>query len=199
MTEATMSRGGVSLEYGVSPSLRRMWWVLLILGICWIWISLILLRFNVSSVRAVGIIAGVVFITWGIEEFGIMAALLSVRDTAGGRSSWLWLHGVLGLILVAGGIVALANPVNTFVSIAALIGWILAFRGIFDIVLALSNRDTELWWLRLVLGIVTLLLAVVISGSFVQKAVFLVLFVAAGAMVRGITNIAWAFQLRSMK
>ena len=112
------------------------------------------------------------------------------------RSPWRWLHGVLGLILLAGGIVALANPVNTFLSIAALVGWILLFKGLFDIVMALSNRDVDLWWTRLVLGILELFLAVTVSGSLVNKAVFLVVFVAAGTLMRGIGDIIWAFQLR---
>jgi uncharacterized membrane protein HdeD (DUF308 family) len=193
-----MSTAEVDLSYAPPPAMRRRWWVLLIVGIFWLMVSLVLFRFDVSSVRAVGVITGVVFIAWGVEEFALMMVMGSAED-AKQRSMWRWLHGVLGMFLFAGGIVALANPINTFVSIAALIGWILLFKGIFDVVLALSNRDVELWWTRLVLGIVTMLFAVVVSGNFVAKAVFLVAFVAAGTLMRGIGNIASAFQLRSMK
>lgn len=185
-----------AFHYEVSPALRRMWWAFLVVGIAWIAVSLILFRFNVGSVAAVGTLVGVVFIAWGAQELGVMGTLWS--DQAG-MSAWRWLHGVLGVLFITGGIVAIANPINTFVSMAAIIGWVLFINGIFDIVLALSNRDVDLWWTRLVLGIITLLLAVSVSGSFVEKAVFLVVFVAVGTLVRGVGNIALAFQLRSMK
>lgn len=190
-----MPTADTTLTYAIPSGLRRWWWVPLIAGILWTMISLVLFRFDASSVRAVGIIAGIVFIGWALEEFALMMSLFSEDDITL-RSPWRWLHGVLGLVLLAGGIVALANPVNTFLSIAALVGWVLLFKGLFDIVLALSNRDVELWWTRLVLGILELFLAVSVSGSLVDKAVFLVLFVAAGTLMRGIGDIIWAFQLR---
>lgn len=191
-----MSATQAGFAYPMVAGMRRWWWVFLIVGIFWTWISLILFRFDVSSVRAVGIIAGIVFISWGIEEIALVIALGSGPDALG--SPWRWLHGVLGVVLIAGGVVALANPVNTFLSIAALVGWILLFKGLFDVVMGLSNRDVDLWWTRLVLGIVELALAIIVSGNLVQKAVFLVAFVAAGTLLRGITNIVWAFQLRSL-
>lgn len=184
-----------SLTYAIPSGLRRWWWVPLIAGILWTMISLVLFRFDATSVRAVGIIAGIVFIGWALEEFALMMSLFSEDDITL-RSPWRWLHGVLGLILLAGGIVALANPINTFLSIAALVGWVLLFKGLFDIVLALSNRDVDLWWTRLVLGMLELFLAVAVSGSLVDKAVFLVVFVAAATLMRGIGDIVWAFQLR---
>lgn len=190
-----MSTAEINLSYATPPGLRRLWWVPLIAGILWTMISLVLFRFDATSVRAVGIIAGIVFIGWALEEFALMMSFFSTDDIKL-RSPWRWLHGVLGLLLLAGGIFALANPVNTFLSIAALVGWILLFKGLFDIILALSNRDVDLWWTRLVLGILELSLAVVVSGSLVNKAVFLVLFVAAGTLIRGIGDIIWAFQLR---
>lgn len=182
------------LAYAMPATMRRMWWLFLVLGIAWLLVSLVLLRFNLSSVRSVGILAGIVFLTWGIEELGLGLAMGSVV-----MSAWRWLHIIFGLLLIAGGIVAIVNPVDTFVALASLVGWILLFNGIFNIVLALTNRDVELWWLRLVLGIVAIALAAIVSGNFVQKAIFLIAFVAAGAMIRGVTNITMAFQLRSAR
>ncbi len=46
-------------------------------------------------------------------------------------------------------------------------------------------------------GILGLFLAVIVSGSLVDKAVFLIAFVAAGTLIgRSIGDIIWAFQLR---
>ena len=176
------------MDYALDERVRRLWWVPLVSGIIWILASLVLFRFDVSSAKGVGIIAGIVFIVAGIEEIATMGSA---------REPWRWLHAILGVLLLIGGVVALANPVNTFLSIAALVGWLLLIKGIFDIILALSNRGIDLWWLRLVVGIVEIALAAVVSGNPVQKAVFLVAFVAAAAMFRGVANIALAFQIRS--
>jgi uncharacterized membrane protein HdeD (DUF308 family) len=190
-----MSTSEFNLAYPIPPGMRKLWWVPLIAGIIWTMISLVIFRFDASSVRAVGIVVGIVFIAWALEEFALMMSFAG-SDELAMRTPWRWLHGVLGLLLLAGGIVALANPVDTFLSIAALVGWILLFKGLFDIILALANRDADLWWTRLVLGILELFLAVIVSGSLQDKAIFLIIFVAAGTLLRGIGDIIFAFQLR---
>jgi len=182
-----MSLAHDALQYEMVEEARRWWWVPLITGILWILISLVFFRFDARSATAVGILAGVVFIVTGIEE-------LVLAFSVDGGWRWLWL--IFGILLIVGGVVALAHPVNTFVALASLVGWLLAIKGIFDIVLGLTNRELDLWWLRLVLGLVELALAVVVSGDFTNKAIFLVAFVAAWSLVKGITNIILAFQLR---
>jgi len=182
-----MSLARDALQYEMVEEARRWWWVPLITGILWILISLVFFRFDARSATAVGILAGVVFIVTGIEE-------LVLAFSVDGGWRWLWL--IFGILLIVGGVVALAHPVNTFVALASLVGWLLAIKGIFDIVLGLTNRELDLWWLRLVLGLVELVLAVVVSGDFTNKAIFLVAFVAAWSLVKGITNIILAFQLR---
>jgi len=177
------------LSYEVAEQARRWWWVPLLTGIAWIIVSLIVFRFDAASVKAVGILAGVVFLFVGIED------LMTMSVVEGG---WRWFYGLVGVLLVIGGIIAIARPVNTFVALAALVGWLLALKGIFDMVLALTNRGLDLWWLRLVLGIAELVLAIAISGNGTAKAVFLVAFVAAAALVKGIVDIVTAFQIRSL-
>ena len=182
-----MSIAEDALAYEMVEDARRWWWVPLLTGILWILISLVFFRFDARSATAVGILAGVVFLVTGIEE-------LVLAFSVDGGWRWVWL--IFGILLIVGGVVALAHPVNTFVAIASLVGWLLAIKGVFDIVLALTNRELDLWWLRLVLGIVELILAVVVSGNFTNQAVFVIAFVAAWSLVKGISNIIVAFQLR---
>jgi uncharacterized membrane protein HdeD (DUF308 family) len=177
------------LSYEVAARARRFWWIPLITGIAWIILSLIVFRFDATSVKAVGILTGVVFIVVGVEDLATMGLV---------EGGWKWLYGIFGVLLIIGGVIAISRPVNTFVALAALVGWILLIKGTFDVVLALTNRDIDLWWLRLVLGIIELVLAIAISGNGTAKAVFLVAFVGAAAMVKGIVDIVLAFQLRSL-
>src|SRR5262249_47375929 len=107
----------------------------LLTGIAWIIISLIVFRFDAASVKAVGILVGVVFLFVGIED------LMTMTFVEGG---WKWFYGIVGVLLVIGGIIAISRPVNTFVALAALVGWLLALKGIFDMVLALTNRGLDL-------------------------------------------------------
>jgi uncharacterized membrane protein HdeD (DUF308 family) len=177
------------LAYEYVGALRRLWWVPLILGIFWVIFSLVVFRFDVHSVNAVGLLVGVVFLVAGIEELATSTAV---------RGGWRWLHAILGIVLLVGAIVSFVNPGGTFLALAEIVGWLLLFKGLFDIVLALSNRNLEFWWGRLVLGLVELALAFLVSGDLNAKALFVLIFVGATAMLRGVALIVAAFQLRSL-
>ena len=166
----------------------KLWWVPLVTGIAWLIISLIILRFDATSVTTIGVLAGVVFIAAGATDL-LMSALVDQHK---------WLYIVLGVALSIVGIVALAYPDETFEALAAIIGWFLLFKGTFDIVVALSSRQFELWWLTLLLGILEISLAFWAAGYFGRKAVLLIIFVAAGSLIRGMTQIILAFQMREV-
>jgi len=179
-----------ALAYEFVGALRRLWWIPLILGIIWIAFALVVLRFDTRSVNAVGIVVGIVFLVAGIEE------LLTVGAVRGG---WRWFHAVIGVILAGGGIVALLHPGNTFLALAEIVGWLLLAKGLFDIVIALANRYIELWWVRFAIGLIELGLAFILSDGLERKAIFLLIFVGATALLRGIALVLVAFQLRSIE
>lgn len=166
--------------------ITKLWWIPLITGILWMIVALVVLRFDATSVATVGILAGIVFIGAGITDL-VVATLVD---------EWKAAYAILGAILVIVGIVALTTPQDTFEALAAVVGWFLLFKGIFDIVIALANRHAELWWLTLLLGVVEIGLAFWAAGYFGRKAVLVIVFVAAAALARGITQIVVAFQLR---
>ena len=85
-------------EQAYVESATSVWWIFLITGTAWFVLSLIMFRFNISSVNTIGILAGIVFLAAGVIEFGMVALA---------RSGW-WkaLNALLGVLLVAGGIMA---------------------------------------------------------------------------------------------
>ena len=92
------------------------------------------------------------------------------------------------------------HPHNAFATLAALIGLFLLFKGIFDIMAAFVTKDQfELWWLQLMVGIVEILLAFWIAGSFRNKVILLVAYVGIIALSRGITEIFLAFKLKGLR
>jgi uncharacterized membrane protein HdeD (DUF308 family) len=171
-------------------SATKWWWMFLVTGILWLIVSLIVFRFDITSVGAVGVLIACVVIMAGVNEF------LAIAVSDGG---WRWVHGILGGLFVVFGVIALLNPWDTFVAMAAILGWVLLFKGIFDIVIAfMTKRMNELWWLNLIVGIAEIALAFWAAGYFGRKVVILIAWVGALALMRGITEIILAFQVRAI-
>ncbi len=172
------------------PQLRvASWWLFLITGICWIAIAWVVLRFTLTSVAAIAVLAGVV----------ILAAAVVEAAHAFTAPGWRWLHGVLAVLFLITGVVALLNPGNTFFWLSAFIGWYLLFKGAADIVLALLTREeNDAWWLLLIVGIIELGFGFWAAGRFERSAYLLIVYVAVIALTHGITDIVAAFRLRKL-
>jgi uncharacterized membrane protein HdeD (DUF308 family) len=177
-------------ENELAESASRFWWLYLVTGILWLWVTLIVLRLDLDTVYAVSILFGFVAIGAGINEFFAMGA-----STRG----WKIAHCILGVLFIAAGIVAFFRPQGTFVALASIVAWVLLFKGIFDIVLAFVTHPAHLWWVGLVVGVVEILLAFWAAGYFRGSAILLVAWVAALTLMRGITEIVMAFRLRQLK
>ena len=167
------------------------WWLMLITGISWILVSLILLRFDYTSVSSISILFGFVALFAGAAE------IAQIFISAGW---WKLLNAVLAVIFIVSGIVAFIHPGDTFLALAAVFSFFLVFAGTFDIIIAISTRhEIEIWWLQLVGGIIELALGFWAAGYYGRSAVLLVAWVAAFAIIRGVTNIVMAFRVREVQ
>jgi len=164
------------------------WWIYLITGIAWFVLAFVVLTVDAASVWTVAILASIAFIIGGIFEL-VLASMVK---------GWKWVHVVFGVLSIIAGIVALAWPKQTFVVLAAVLAWYLLFMGIFEIVVAFMTRHEDgLWWLRLVVGIVELLIGFW-AVAYIGRAIFLlVIWVAAAALARGLSDMFIAFGLHS--
>lgn len=177
-------------ETELVESASRFWWLFLIAGILWLWVSLIILRLDASSVKAISIIFGLVAIGAGLNEFMAMPA---------SSRGWKIAHGLLGAVFVAAGVVAFFRPAGTFVALASIVAWVLVFKGIFDITVAIVTHEVvRLWWIGLIVGFAEILLGFWAAGYFRGSAILLIAWIAALALMRGITEIMMAFRLRSL-
>jgi uncharacterized membrane protein HdeD (DUF308 family) len=181
----TMEMEGMSYE----PSFGTGWWIFLITGTLWFSLGLVVFRFDLSSAKAIGILAGVVFLCAGVLEFAMVAVV------HGGF--WKALNVILGLLLIVGGIFAFIRPSNAFIALASITAFMLLFVGLWDIIVAFSIRnDDSIWWVRLTAGIIAVLLAFWAAGDFDRKAIILVAWVGAFCLLRGINSFFVAFALR---
>ena len=167
------------------------WWMFLVTGIGWLVFSLLVFQWDYTTVYAISILFGIVALVAGVNEF----FQIVVSSTG-----WKFVHGILGVLYVIVGVWALVNPRSAFTTLAALVAFFLLFKGIFDLTVAFMTKDEfDLWWLQLVLGIVEILLAFWVSGSFRTSAIFLVAYVGIIALSRGITELFVAFKLRGLQ
>jgi uncharacterized membrane protein HdeD (DUF308 family) len=165
------------------------WWVPLLIGILWLIYAFIVLSFTYKTVWAVVVFAAVAFIFTGLGEF-VLAAILE---------SWQWLHALAGVLCIAAGILALVWPGQTFLVLAAIIGWFLLFRGTFNIIESLFIKDyVEQWWLMLITGILQIAIALWAVGYAGRSIAVLVVWVGAWALTEGIMNIWAAFRIRNV-
>ena len=164
----------------------RHWWVFLVTGILWILFAWIVLSFDYDSVWAVA-----VFFGFGMIAGGIMTIMVGV-DTAG----WRWLHVTFGIIAILAGLIALIWPGQTFLVLAAIIGWYVMFAGILDLATAFATKDeNDLWWLQLILGIAQVLIGFWAIGYSGRSITLLVIWVGATALARGISSLFLGFGL----
>jgi uncharacterized membrane protein HdeD (DUF308 family) len=172
-------------------SKTRFWWLLLITGAAWIVLSILVLRFNYTTVAATAVL------------FGVFCVAASVNQLVVGSvsSSWGWriLHWLLAIVFLIVGVVAFMNFGATFVTLAAIISFYFAFRGGFDIAMALAGSRSPGWWLMVIVGLIELGLGFWAAGSWQVSVVLLVAWVAAGALVHGIGEIVVAFQVQDAR
>jgi uncharacterized membrane protein HdeD (DUF308 family) len=169
-------------------SLTRSWWLFLILGVLWILFGMFVLSYNVGSLLALAVFAGVTFVMTGITQ--VLAA--------GRVDSWRWLWVVGGALSIIAGILAFVWPGSTLLVLSVILAWFLVFKGIMDVVGALASIGRPWWWLTLILGIVELLLGIWAAGYPGRSLFVFVNLVGIYAVAYGFTELFAAFELRGL-
>ena len=77
-----------------TPETSHLWWLLLITGFLWIVIGLWVLEANFDSALLIGYMVSIWLIFAGVGEFVAIGV---------GRG-WTWVHVILGVLFIVGGI-----------------------------------------------------------------------------------------------
>ena len=169
-----------------------LWWLWVITGVFWILVALVVLQFDQASITTVGILVGIMFLVSGFEQFFI-------GSLARGAMQWiLWIFGVL---FVIAGVIALIRPKETFAGIADILGFLFLLVGIFWLVQAFAERETnELWWFGLIAGVAMIIVAFWTGGQFFfEKQYVLLVFAGIWALFHGVGDLIKAFQIRRLQ
>jgi len=162
-------------------------------GIAWLLVAWLVLRLNETSLKTVGVLLGVVFFGAGVTEAGL-ASLLT--------GAWRWWHFILSVIFFLGGLWGFIRPVDTFFSLASVLGVILIFYGVFEISRALAWRAVNpYWWIGLISGVLLILLSFWVSGSdrvyaLAQRTYLILFWIGFMAVFRGISLVTLGFGIR---
>lgn len=173
----------------------RYWWAVLLSGIVWLLIAWVVLRMDVRSLAAVGVLIGVVLLISAVNEAALAQAV---------RGGWKVLHYGISVAFVLAAVWAFVRPINTFFALASVLGLILILEGAFEIVRAIASREeNRFWWMGLITGVLFLLLAFWVSSSDREfnlgaRAVLILLWVGFMALFRGISQIGLAFGVRRL-
>jgi len=172
--------------------MARLWWLWLVFGIFWIVIALSILQFDQASITTVGVLIGALFLASGAQQL-VLAGLV--------EGSMRWILIIFGVLLVIAGVIALINPEETFAGIADILGFLFLMVGLFWLIEAFSERDTnDLWWFGLISGIAMIILAFWTAGQFfIDKTYTLLVFAGIWALFHGVGDLIRAFQIRNLK
>lgn len=188
--------------------------ILLTLGTAWVLFSLAIPQFDLTTLRSVMVLLGIVLLVSAVSELPPMMSA---------ESAWRWTHGVLAVLFVAGGVVALVWTDPTFDVVARLTAWYLVVKGVYDVINAFVARRGEFrrhegveagtrsggagpglrgaspWWAPLAVGAFEISIAfwAVTYPRFSLS--LLVLWVALAALATGLTKIAMAFRVPAVR
>jgi uncharacterized membrane protein HdeD (DUF308 family) len=183
---STRGRADKMLDQMAGP-----WWTFLVTGIAWLVISLIVLRFRFSSVVAVGVLMGVVFLGGCFIELLIASV----------RSRLRWVHVLMAILFLFAACWSFASPFGAFWALATIFGLLLIFRGSLDLVTSISSREVNPhWWLTMTAGVLEILLGFWVSQQeFPARALLLLIWVGFFALFRGFSDILLAFEVRGLQ
>jgi uncharacterized membrane protein HdeD (DUF308 family) len=183
---STRGRADKMLDQVAGP-----WWTFLVTGIAWLVISLIVLRFRFSSVVAVGVLMGVVFLGGCFIELLIASV----------RSRLRWVHVLMAILFLFAACWSFASPFGAFWALATIFGLLLIFRGSLDLVTSISSREVNPhWWLTMIAGVLEILLGFWVSQQeFPARALLLLIWVGFFALFRGFSDILLAFEVRGLQ
>ena len=110
-----------------------------------------------------------------------------------------WIPVLLGVLLFASAIYISAQPIESFIGLTLLFGWIIAFNGISNIVFSIRNKNIfEGWIWHLSIGIFEIILGTILIFKPNLSAESLILFTGFWLMFSAISKVGFSLILKKI-
>jgi uncharacterized membrane protein HdeD (DUF308 family) len=164
------------------------WWVGLVAGIAWLFISLVILQFDSASVATVGVLVGLMFLLAGAQNLALTTLPVEHR----------WVPALFSVLFLISAVVCFIDPFDTFAGLADMLGFLFLLVGVWWMIQSCLERPVNpMWWLNLISGIVMTGIAFWTAGQlFATKAFTLLVFAGIWALMQGTNDIVRAFAVR---
>ena len=165
----------------------RYWWLLLIVGAVWIAIGLAIPRLAYDTVTNLAKLVGVLCLVAAANE-----ALVGAMSSKGGRRT----RGLLAVLFVVAGVVALLGVKATVIGLAAVMSFLFVVWGANGVLAALAAHREHGWWVLAIASLAELAIGLSVLGSLKAPIMTLLTWTTAGTLVHGAGEIALAFLVR---
>lgn len=168
----------------------------------WGWFVALGLVMTVAGVLALGdtvfvTLISVIFIGAALLVSGVFQIIHAFANKGWGAFLFALLSGVL---YVVGGFLIMREPVTGSVLITALLLVALAFGGVLRVIMALRHREVRGWWLLLVGGVISIVLAVVLYLSLPWSGLWVLgTLIAIELIIQGVSWTSVGFAMRAMR
>jgi uncharacterized membrane protein HdeD (DUF308 family) len=163
------------------------WGWIMASGVIGLFVGILALLFPVVTVIFAAIVLGIGLLVQGILEIGVAWR----AETGSTGRGWLAAFGILALVA---GILVLFRPGAGVVALAwGLILWFIIV-GIHDLIVAGSEREHRAW--NIVLGILSLIVALILLFSPSTAVGTIAVIVALGFLLRGAADVGLALSMR---
>lgn len=159
--------------------------------------GIIAVIFGIIALRSPHVLASAFVIVFAVYAFadGVLDFVLAgQRGRAGERWGWYVFEGLASVAL---GVIALAFPGITLLTIVLLIGIRAIVLGILDVVAAFSWEGAESRWLLGITGVLSILLGILLLGSPAAGGVVLLWTIGIYAVVFGVMLFAVGLRMLS--
>jgi uncharacterized membrane protein HdeD (DUF308 family) len=170
----------------VTAKMQRLWGWYLTGGILSVIFGFVVISYKDVTMNVLIYFASAYFIAVGL--FMLVGSFNMLKER--------WLLAVIGVLWIGAGIVGFVWPHITIYVIAILIGWSFLVFGVVDIVHAFQRRQMPHWWVQLIRGLASVVIAFLVirhpGGTFTGIVILLGIW----AILFGVIEIIGAFSAR---
>ncbi len=168
---------------------KEIWWYLVLSGVLAIVFGFVALLWPALTASTL------VFLVALFTIIGGVIALVHALANIGKDPLW-WLSVLMALVSLGIGVFLLKNPLVTAALLVILLAILIFIQALYDLVIASYANKDEGRWMWIITGILGLIVAVTIMVWPVPAALAFVWVLGLYALVHGVVNIAYAFQIR---